>query len=256
MFLEVESLSFAYRDGENRLNDISFSAARGEVLTLIGANGAGKSTLLKVLARQLVPQNGRVFLEGVDIHREFSAADFATHAAYMPQRRFLPAELDVLETVMLGYFPQRKKICRKESADRAMQLLSQLGCGYLACRRNGTLSGGEQQLVSLALALAQDPELILIDEATEGLDIRHRIEFIEVINRISREKNCTVIQSMHDLSLLGRISGRVAALKNSALFACGKYGDEIDGAVLSETYGLESSFFENVLLFSSAAECR
>jgi iron complex transport system ATP-binding protein len=217
--LTIEHLTAAY-DRTLVLRDVSLVAQAGQVLGLIGPNGAGKSTLLRAISGALAPAEGGVRLGDLDLRR-ISAAERARHVAVVPQVAHLPESFSVAEVVLMGRAPHLPRFGGESARDReiARQAMLRTATWALADRWIGQLSGGERQRVLIARALAQEPRLLLLDEATAHLDLKHQTATLELARRLARG-GLTVIAALHDLNLAALYADRLALLHQGALLAC------------------------------------
>lgn len=217
MRLEIQAVSAGY-DARVVLRDLSLRAESGEVLGLIGANGAGKSTLIRVISGTLPVQMGHVYLDDVDLGK-LSPKERARRIAVVPQGVHLPEAFTVLEVVLIGrtpYLPllggeSKKDLQIAQDAMRRTDTLS------LAERFIGELSGGERQRVLIARALAQQPQVLLLDEATAHLDLKHQAEVLDLVREMASECGLIVISAMHDLNLAALYADRLALLRAGQL---------------------------------------
>lgn len=239
--LQAEGLSGGY-GSRQVIHQVSFSLQAGEWLSIVGPNGSGKSTLLRLLSRVLIPQAGRVYLNGWDLHTQLSPQQVARQLALLPQQPRIPAGLTVWQLVSLGRSPHQPWwVWQLPRADRQRVewALAQTGLGSLALRRVETLSGGERQRAFLALALVQEPQVLLLDEPTTFLDLRHQLELLELLRRLQQEQGLTVITVLHDLNLAIRYSRRVALLGSGQLQALGSPQAVLTPGRVQEVFGLE-----------------
>jgi iron complex transport system ATP-binding protein len=219
--LSVDSVSFKY--GEQWvLRGIDFEVEKGDFLGVIGPNGSGKTTLLRVIDGILKPQVGEVRLEGTEIGRLRREA-LARSVAVVPQYSALAFPFSVEEVVLMGRSPHLGRW--RFEADRdyriareAMEMTDTLA---LAARDMESLSGGERQRVLIARALAQEPRLMLLDEPTAFLDIRHQVDFFDRIRALNRDRGLTVIAVTHDINLAAHYCGRLILLKDGRIEAAG-----------------------------------
>lgn len=202
--------------------DLSLIIDEPQIISIIGPNGAGKSTLLKGLARILKPPKGNVFLDGQEIHKMPSKA-VARIMAMLPQSASVPDDLLVSDLVALGRSPYQKRFSTLKAVDRDIirQAMQQTNVKQFAHRRVSTLSGGERQRVWMAMAVAQQPKILLLDEPTTFLDIHHQLEIMELVRDLHRDLDITVVMVLHDLNHALRYSQRIIALKDGAIFADG-----------------------------------
>jgi len=219
--LNVDNVSFRY--GEQWvLRGIDFAVEKGDFLGIIGPNGSGKTTLLRVIDGILAPQEGAVLLEGTEIGKLRREA-LARSVAVVPQYSALAFPFSVEEVVLMGRAPhlgrwrfegdEDNRIARK-----AMEMTDTLG---LAARDMESLSGGERQRVLIARALAQEPRLMLLDEPTAFLDIRHQVDFFDRIRSLNRDRGLTIIAVTHDINLAAHYCDRIILLKDGRIEATG-----------------------------------
>jgi len=207
----------------NVLDGITFTVERGAFAGILGPNGSGKTTLLRCLSRVLKPRRGTVLLEDRDLYRE-SPRRVALKMAVVPQENATVFSFTVGEVVLMGRTPHLKMFQREGEADlaaaaRAMELT---GISHLADRPVTALSGGEYQRVVIARALAQEPEVILLDEPTSHLDINHQLELLELLKVLSRREKLTVVCVFHDLNLAAQYCDRLILMKEGRIFALGR----------------------------------
>ena len=234
--LEIQSLQVNYGT-RTVLQDINLRVSKGEVLALIGPNGAGKTSLIRAASGLLPPVTGRVSALGLDIN-SMPPHLRATRLAVVPQARQLPANFTVYETVLLGRTPYLGWTGKAAQADRkqvnwAMERTAVL---ELADRMIGELSGGEQQLVLLARALAQDTPILLLDEPTAHLDLRHQSRLLNLVQELAREQHLAVLMALHDLNLVALYSDRVALLVDGRLKISGSPDEVLTPEHLIEGY--------------------
>ncbi|NLN17183.1 MAG: ABC transporter ATP-binding protein [Firmicutes bacterium] len=220
MILTVEGLEFAY-PSRPVLRDISLSIAKGDFLAVLGTNGAGKSTLLKCINRILKPQMGTVLIGGDDAGT-LSRRELACRIGYVPQH-IERTRTTVFDAVLLGRKPYIRWEASAEDMEIARQALRTLGLEDYALRYVDELSGGERQKVVIARALAQRPQLLLLDEPTHSLDLRNQFEVARLIQRIVKEEHLAAIAAIHDLNLAMRFANKFILLKDGAIFAAGGF---------------------------------
>ena len=237
--LRIEHLSAAY-DRTIVLRDVSLTAAAGQVLGLIGPNGAGKSTLLRVISGTLTPTEGSIRLGDTDLAR-LPAAERARLAAVVPQGANLPEGFRVVEVVLMGRAPHLPRFGGESAHDReiARQAMLQTATWALAERWIGELSGGERQRVLIARALAQEPRLLLLDEATAQLDLKHQTATLDTARRLARS-GLTVIAALHDLNLAALYADRLALLHQGTLLICDTPERVLTPTWLHQAYDVEA----------------
>jgi iron complex transport system ATP-binding protein len=219
--LNVDNVSFKY--GEQWvLRGIGFEVAKGDFLGIIGPNGSGKTTLLRVIDGILTPQEGAVLLEGTEIGKLRREA-LARSVAVVPQYSALAFPFSVEEVVLMGRAPHLGRWRFEGDEDyriarKAMEMTDTLGLG---ARDMESLSGGERQRVLIARALAQEPRLMLLDEPTAFLDIRHQVDFFDRIRSLNRDRGLTIIAVTHDINLAAHYCDRIILLKDGRIEATG-----------------------------------
>ncbi len=239
MRFEVKGIRFSY-DSIPILEDVTFTAVSGEIQGVIGPNGSGKTTLLRCLNRTLSPKMGTVLLDGDDI-RGLDRREVARRIGVVPQDPGTPFPFTVWEFVLMGRYPhqthpfiERPRDLR--AVEEALRLTDTLG---LAKRLVTELSGGERQRVLLARALAQEPEVFLLDEPTAHLDIGHQLEVLELIRRLTVERDLITVLSSHDLNLASRFCDRLLLLSKGRVCALGKPEEVISPEQLRRVYGVK-----------------
>jgi iron complex transport system ATP-binding protein len=234
--VQLKDLTVSY-DGHVALAPFTTDVHSGEWLCLIGPNGAGKSSILRAIAG-LVGHEGVVAVDGAPLAIR-SPRRRATLVAYVPQSPVMPEDMTAAEYVLLGRSPYVSYFGHESKHDRAMvgSVLQRLDLVGLASRHLGTLSGGEQQRLVIARALAQEAPVLLLDEPTSSLDIGHQQQALELVDRLRRENGLTVISAMHDLTLAGLYADRLALLHAGHLVAMGDAAAVLRAETLSEFYG-------------------
>ena len=234
--LRLNNISVSY--GQQRVLDgVTLDVESGEVLALVGPNGAGKSTLIRAVSGVVPMLTGEALVNGEALHK-LSTMERARYVAVVPQARSLPPAFTVYESVLLGRTPHLGWLGRPGEGDkeRVRHALEQTQLLPLADRFVGELSGGEQQRVLLARALAQDTPVMLLDEPTTHLDLQHRDGLIRTIRELARTKNLAILMVLHDLNLAGLYAQRVALLVAGKLEALGTPAEVLTERRLSDVY--------------------
>ncbi len=245
MTLETQKLTGGY-ENIPIVKDIYLSIETGEWLSLVGANGSGKSTLLKLLARILTPQQGLVLLDGKAIHSQPPNV-VAQKLAMLPQQQLIPMGITVKQLVSLGRSPHQSwwqwDLDRENQAkvDKAIQL-AQLK--DKVDRPVEQLSGGERQRAFLALALAQEPKILLLDEPTTYLDLHYQLELLELLKSLNRQQELTIIMVLHELNLAVRYSDRLALLKQGIIKAIGVPQEVVTVANLADVFTIKVAIID------------
>ena len=233
--------------GKNILQDLTISFAEGKRTVIIGPNGVGKSTLLRTLAGIQRPAAGRVLLDGEEI-RKFSRKKLARRLAILPQGMTAPPDTTVQQLVTYGRFPYRSiwgagdAKADREAVAWAVEA-THLG-GYLK-RQVATLSGGERQRAFLAMALAQQPSILLLDEPTTYLDIAHQLEVMKIITEVNARQSMTVIMVLHDINHALQYADELVILKNHRLYGQGRPQELMTVKTLAEVFGVKADIFRN-----------
>lgn len=245
--LEVRELSVGYKNTPV-LRGLNFAYERGQFISLLGPNGAGKTTLLRTLSRHLPPVSGAIQVRGRPLEK-LSALELARIMAVVLTDKITPPLLTVEEFVALGRYPHTDYLGRLRPEDRARihGALDDVRAGYLRQRQFSDLSDGERQKVLIARALAQEPQLLLLDEPTVHLDLRHRIEVMTILRDLCRHQGITVVASLHDVDVAAKISDRVAFIKNSGMMAWGSPESILTAGSVAELYDFDQAVFDSAL---------
>ncbi|NYT20582.1 MAG: ABC transporter ATP-binding protein [Methanomicrobiales archaeon] len=237
--LMAGDLTFSY-GRKPVLEGIDLECRRGEVLGILGQNGSGKTTLLRLLAGYLKPERGSVLYRGTDISA-MSSSDLARIRAVVGQSAGVNFDFPVADFVMLGRTPYLSRFGRESAHDFRMveQALDLTDTGHLQDRLISRLSGGELQRVTIARALAQEPEILMLDEPTSHLDVRHQLEIMDLLGKLSR--SMTVITIVHDLNSAFRHCGRVALLHRTHLHSCGPPEEVLTPEAIREVFSVRAS---------------
>ena len=242
--LRVDNVSFGYppRGGAPfALRDVTVEVERGSFTGLLGPNGCGKTTLLALMAGVLRPQTGRVLLEAADLH-SLSRRQLARRIAVVPQETHPAFDYTVMEMVLMGRHPHLGAFAVEGPTDMeiARNALAATGTEELAGRAYMTLSGGEKQRVIIASALAQSPDLLLLDEPTASLDLGFQLEIASVLERLNRERGVTMVLATHDLNLAAGLCGSVVMLRNGRVLAQGVTADVLTASQVRDLYGVDA----------------
>ncbi len=240
MRIEVRTVSFAYDDRTPALKGVQLDVQSGESVALIGPNGSGKSTLLKVASGVLRPDSGAVYLNASPL-ATLSARRRARHLAMVEQERPMGFDFTVREVVAMGRIPHRGRFARESRDDRraierAMDLADVRG---LAVRSIRAVSGGERQRVFLGMALAQEPDVLLLDEPTTHLDLRHQVGFMSIVREQARA-GMTVLIAIHDLTLAAQATDRIALMSEGRIVVAGAAGDVLTASNVRRVFGVDA----------------
>jgi len=242
MILQVENLSFRY-DRHPVLEDLTFSVATGDFVGIVGPNGTGKTTLLKLLYRLMTPQQGRIVIDGTNL-AGMTRGDISRKIAVVSQETQINFPFSALEVVLMGRSPHLRGLQFEGQKDfdvarRAMELTDTL---HVAHRPFREISGGEKQRVFIARALAQETDMVLLDEPTANLDIRHQIQFYDLMTVLNEEKGIAVITVSHDINLASEFCKKVLLIDQGRIFGFGKP----DGVITREN--IEAVYHTPVLV--------
>jgi iron complex transport system ATP-binding protein len=237
--IEVNSISFRYHE-DWVLQEVSFRVEKGEFVGVIGPNGSGKTTLLKILYRLLAPQKGEILFGPVSM-KKMDRRDIARRVAVVAQETHLLFPFSVLETILMGRSPYLGHLMFEsekdlEIAKRAMEWTNILPFSE---RPMDELSGGERKRVFIARALAQEPEVILLDEPTANLDIHHQIDFLDLILTLNRERGLTVIMASHDMNMASEFCDRLILLREGRIYEVGTPEEVMTKENIESVYGCE-----------------
>ncbi len=242
--LRVDNVSFGYparRGSAFALRDVSVSIERGSLTGLLGPNGCGKTTLLSLMAGVQRPDRGAVMLEGGDISR-FTRRQIAQRVAAVPQETHPAFDYSVMEMVLMGRHPHLGAFALEGPADIAIaqEMLASTGTAHLFDRAYMTLSGGEKQRVVIASALAQSPDLLLLDEPTASLDLGFQLDIASLLQRLNAELGVTMVLATHDLNLAASLCTHVVMLRNGIILAQGPTAGVLNARMVRELYGVEA----------------
>ena len=239
MKLRGEKIDAGY-DGRLVLRQLDLDIERGEIVALVGPNGSGKSTILRTLARVLKPRAGAVLLDGKAIS-SLSTRDVARELALLPQGPALANDMAVEELVWMGRSPHQGMLGLPTARDReAVEwAIDETGVGPLRKRGVATLSGGERQRVWIAMALAQQPQVLLLDEPTTFLDLSHQLEVLDLVRYLNREHGITVVMVLHDLNQAARYAGRILVVDDGCIHCEGTPAEVLTPQTLRDVFGVE-----------------
>jgi len=238
--LYTDDLSIGYGD-RLIVKELSISIPDKKITTIIGANGCGKSTLLKTMTRIISQQSGAVLLDGENIAKQ-NTKDLASKMAILPQTPESVSGLTVGELVSYGRFPYQKGLGRltKEDYDVIEWALDVTGTTEFKYRSVDALSGGQRQRVWIAMALAQETEIIFLDEPTTYLDLAHQLEVLNLLQKLNEEQERTIIMVLHDLNQAARFADYIIALKDGEIVKAGNCEDVITADVLEKVFAIDA----------------
>ena len=245
-FFYTEALKVGYQ-GIPLIQNIRLEVNRGEILSLIGPNGAGKTTILKSMTRQLKLLGGRVFLEGEDL-MALRGEELSRRQAVVLTERIRPEYMTCRDVVAMGRYPYTGALglLGEEDQRKTTEALRLVHAEELSDHDFQALSDGQRQRILLARAICQEPELILLDEPTSFLDIRHKLDFLTILRSLAREKKMAVILSLHELDLAQKVSDKVACIKGPYIQWMGTPEEIFQRDFVEELYEVENGTYDEV----------
>ncbi|WP_027631695.1 ABC transporter ATP-binding protein [Clostridium hydrogeniformans] len=228
------------------LNDINLEIEQGKITALIGANGCGKSTLIKSMARILTPKNGNVLMEEKDIFK-MSSKDVAKILAMLPQSSSAPEDLTIYDLVKQGRYPYHNLLSfwSKKDEEIVEESLKKMGLINEKDEKLGNLSGGQRQRAWIALALAQDTEIILLDEPTNHLDIKYQLEILNLLKDLNEKEERTIVMVLHDINHALKYAHNIIALKDGEIFAKGHKDSIVDENLIKEVFDVKCRLIDS-----------
>ena len=245
--IRLNGLSVGY-EGDAIIENIDLEIGKGEIVTLIGPNGAGKSTILKTISKQLEPVLGAVYVSGREL-REFGSSELAKVLSLLLTERIDPEYMTGRDIIETGRYPYTGKMGILNEKDHAVVdgIIKLLRISELAERPFRKLSDGQKQRILIGRALAQEPEILILDEPMSYLDIRHKLELIEILKKLRSEKNITIVMSLHEFELARVIADKVICVGEEGISRAGKPEEVLQPDVLKELYGITDEQFELLL---------
>jgi len=243
--LTINKLSFNYV-GVQVLKDLNLEVDLGEMLCIVGPNGSGKSTLLKCINRILKTAQNTVLIDGQDASK-LNLKELSKVMGYVPQSSTSTFPFTVFDVVLMGRKPYIHWNLSERDTEIVAEMLDFLGISNLAMRHYNELSGGEQQKVIIARALAQQPQILLLDEPTSSLDIKHQLEILCILKSLARTEERSVIVAMHDLNLASRFSDRMLMLKQGQIFAAGTPTCVLTEENIESVYGIKAQVTNSIV---------
>ncbi|MFJ5770523.1 ABC transporter ATP-binding protein [Psychrobacillus sp. NPDC093180] len=237
--IETKNLTLSYGDSII-INELDLQIPKGEITVFIGGNGCGKSTLLRSIARLLKPKNGAVLLEGNAIAK-MSTKDVAKQMSILPQSPIAPEGLTVLQLVKQGRYPYQTwlKQWTEKDEEEVTNALKATAIEDLKDRPVDSLSGGQRQRAWIAMTLAQDTDVILLDEPTTYLDMTHQIEILDLLYELNEKEQRTIVMVLHDLNLACRYADNIVAIKDRKIYAQGKPEHIVSCPLVKDVFGMD-----------------
>ncbi|SEG47529.1 ABC transporter ATP-binding protein [Paenibacillus sp. UNC499MF] len=238
--LHTSELHIGYGD-LSIVNDLNISIPQGKITALVGANGSGKSTILKTMARLMKPASGGVLLDGVSIHSK-STKEVAKELAILPQNPSAPAGLTVTELVAYGRYPHQSGFGTVSAEDKRVigWALEVTGMMPFHARPVDQLSGGQRQRAWIAMALAQQTDILFLDEPTTFLDMAHQLEVLQLLHKLNSEEKRTIVMVIHDLNHASRYAQHIVAIKSGSVICEGSPADVMNQDMLREVFAIHA----------------
>jgi iron complex transport system ATP-binding protein len=238
MNITVQGVTFSYHSTTS-LNGVSLTIQEAQMLGMVGPNGSGKTTLLKCINKILEPKQGNILI-GEQAIKKMNRLDIAKHIGYVPQSAVGNAEtLSVLEVVLMGRRPHINWQSSEKDIQKVWTALKNLNIEHIAMRNFYELSGGEQQRVLIARSLAQEAKVLLLDEPTSNLDIKHQLEVMELIRKLVKNDGLAAAIAIHDLNLAARFCDTIVLMKEGKIFAAGNVDSVLTPENICLVYGVE-----------------
>ena len=244
--ISINGVTFSYKGTWGELpilKGITADIEGPQVVSILGPNGVGKSTLMHCLNKILSPTGGTVFFDGKDVS-EYSLKEMAKHIGYVPYTSSDSFPLTVVDTVLLGRHPHAGWKTTDEDLEIVYDVLEKLDIQDLAMRYFNELSAGQHQKVMLARGLVQKPEVLLLDEPTSNLDIKHQLAITRTLKQLSRSEGLLVIMISHDLNIAARYSDNIILMSDGGIYSIGKPGDVLTEANIEHVYGVKSRIID------------
>lgn len=235
--VEVKNISKSY--GQRKVvDDVSIRIPANKITSLIGPNGAGKSTLLAMMSRLAEPDQGEILIDGKNI-KSWKNDLLAQKISILKQANHLSLRITVKELVAFGRFPHSKGRLTAEDNEHIQTAIEYMGLTHLQDKYIAELSGGQRQCAFIAMVVAQNTDIIFLDEPLNNLDMKHSVEIMKVLQKLVREKNKTIVVVIHDINFASCYSDHIIALKNGALVHEGDTHRIIDSHILKDIYDME-----------------
>lgn len=239
--LSIDNVNLSY-GSKTIVEDLSLEIPAGKITAIIGSNGCGKSTLLRGISRLLKPETGTITLEGKNIH-SYPSKEFARTVGLLPQSPIAPDGITVADLVSRGRYPYQGLFSRnsREDDDAVAWALEATNTMELAERAVSDLSGGQRQRVWIAMALAQETDILLLDEPTTYLDLAHQVDLLDLLCELNETRGTTMVMVLHELNLAARVAHHLIAMKDGRIACSGNASEVMTGENLHEVFGLKAS---------------
>lgn len=246
MQLELKHITTGY-DGRAIIENLDLVIPEGKITALIGANGCGKSTLLKTICRIIKPMEGHVFLDGQDMHT-MDSRELAKKVAILPQNPSAPGALTVRDLVMYGRAPHKSSLfsrSTKKDRDMVEWALKETDLLDYADREISNMSGGQRQRAWIAMAIAQDTDILFLDEPTSFLDVAHQMDVLHMVDHLNKKYGKTIVMVIHELNEAARFSDYLVAMKQGKVLYQGKPHDVFHNDMLRQVFGIDATIMND-----------
>jgi iron complex transport system ATP-binding protein len=243
LHLKIDGIDFSYTSTPV-LHDVSLELEGPRFVSILGPNGVGKSTLIHCINKILTPTKGTVFIDGKDV-KETTIKDLAKEVGYVPYSANDTFPLSVVDTVLMGRHPHSKWKSLDSDLDLVYETLKRLGIEHLAMRSFSELSAGQHQKVMLARGLVQEPKILLLDEPTSNLDVRHQLDVTKMLKSLAYDKNMLVIMISHDINIAAKYADEIIMLNDGTIYAVGTPQEVITEDNLRVVYGVKSKIIDD-----------
>ena len=246
-YFQMQNMTVGY-NGKPLIHDINIGIDQGEIVTLIGPNGSGKSTILKSITRQLKLIGGKVFFDNSFL-QTLSYKELSTRMAVVLTERMKPELMTCHDIVATGRYPYtgRLGILTREDEEKVDKAMEAVHAQELGGRDFNAISDGQRQRILLARAICQEPDIIILDEPTSFLDVRHKLELLAILRRMAKENGITVIMSLHEIDLAQKISDKIICVKGETISHYGIPEEVFQEDIIRELYEIDNGFFDPTL---------
>lgn len=233
-------------DKKTVVNKIDLEILPNKITTLIGANACGKSTLLKTLTRLIKHDNGKIILDGTNI-KKINTKELARTIGLLPQSPIVPEGISVADLIGRGRYPHQKiwQGWSKKDSEAVAKAMDKMNVTELANRSISELSGGQRQRVWIAMSLAQETDILFLDEPTTFLDISYQVEILDILKQLNITEKITIVMVLHDINLAARYSDHLVAMKNGELIAQGHPNDIVNKQLIKEVFNLDAEVIKD-----------